>query len=180
MKKTLPSMEEALRILRTTHTKRMPRNPPTASRRVLPMVKALEAKFSAADNGLARLKERWPEVVGETLGRLSEPTRIIRVGPRPGILEIRVASAHAPMVQHQAPLLIERLNLFLGAGHIERIRLVQGVIKAPQPSKAAPARLRPLGAREELDLVQSLADVPEGKLKQALLKLGRSVLRHDK
>lgn len=173
-------MEEAVRILRTTHTKRAPKNPPTASRRVQPLVKAFETKFAAADNGLMRLKERWPEVVGETMSRISEPARIVRVGAKPGILEIRVASAHAPLVQHQAPLLIERLNLFLGAGQIERIRLVQGVVNAPTPSKQAPVRMRPLGAREELDLVQSLSDVPEGKLKQALLKLGRSVLRQGK
>lgn len=180
MKRSLPSMEEAVRILRTTHTKRVPKNPPTASRRVQPMIKALEAKFSAADNGLARLKERWPDVVGETLGRISEPVRIVRVSARPGILEIRVASAHATMIQHQTPLLIERLNLFMGAGHIERIRLVQGVVATSSGPKAAPVRLRPLGAREELDLVQSLADIPEGKVKQALLKLGRSVMRQAK
>ena len=49
-------------------------------------------------------------------------------------------------------------------------------------SAAAPPRPRrkpPLDAAKERDLASGLADQPDGPLKDALLKLGRGVLRNE-
>ena len=54
----------------------------------------------------------------------------------------------------------------------------QGPVKVQAaPVAARPRRKPPLDAAQERDLADSLADQPEGGLKDALLKLGRGVLR---
>lgn len=184
MKRPLPSIEESIRILRTTHTKRAPRAGPSVKKQVQPLLKSLEAKFAAADDGAGRLQARWPEIVGDSLSKLCEPVRIIkgraRDGkPAGGALEIRVGGAYAPLIQHQSATLIDRINLFLGAGAIARLRLVQGPLTQPARTPPPP-RPQPLTAADELRLQQAVADIGDGKLKNALLRLGRAVVQREK
>jgi hypothetical protein len=71
------------------------------------------------------------------------------------------------------------VNLFLGAGAVERLRIVQGPLRG-RPTVPAPERPRsraPLDAASEQELARGLADVPEGPLKTALVRLGREVMR---
>jgi hypothetical protein len=89
----------------------------------------------------------------------------------------------AALVQHQAPEIMERVNLFLGPGTVTRLRISQGAVRqaAAAAGGATPAKTRrrtgPLDAAEEAKLAAGLADIPDGPLKQSLLKLGRGVLR---
>lgn len=179
MKRSLPSIEESLRILRTTHTKRAPRAGPPVQKQVQPLLKSLQAKFEANDDGAGRLKTRWVEIVGEQLSKLCEPVRIIRGKARPGTLEIRVGGAYAPLIQHQSQVLIDRANLYLGAGTVDRLRIVQAPLTAP-PRTAPVQRPRPLNAAEELRLRESLENISDPKLKENLLRLGRAVLQKQK
>ncbi len=185
MKRPLPSFEESVRILRTTHTKRAPRPAPPVQKQVQPLLKSLEEKFAASDDGSGRLKDRWPEIVGAELSRLCEPVRIIkgRGGPKGvhqgGTLEIRTAGSYAPLIQHQSAALLERLNLFLGAGAIARLRIVQGPLTLPA-RKHAPPRPQPLSATDELRLLETVADVGDARLKNALLRLGRAVVKRSR
>ncbi|HZC16969.1 MAG TPA: DUF721 domain-containing protein, partial [Caulobacteraceae bacterium] len=68
-------------------------------------------------------------------------------------------------------------------GSVERLRIVQGVVKrAAVASPAAQAyrrRAQPLDAGLEAELVASVARAPEGPLKTALIRLGREVLRRE-
>ena len=179
MKRSLPSLEESVRILRTTHTKRAPRAGPPVQKQVQPLLKSLQARFEANDDGSGRLKTRWNEVVGEQLSRLCEPVRIIKGKGKPGTLEIRVAGAYAPLIQHQSQVVIDRVNLYLGTGTVDRLRLIQGPLSV-QPKAAQPARPKPLNAAEELRLRESLGDVSNDRLRETLLKLGRAVLQKSK
>ena len=179
MKRSLPSLEESVRILRTTHTKRAPRAGPPVQKQVQPLLKSLQARFEANDDGAGRLKTRWNEVVGEQLSRLCEPVRIIKGKGRPGTLEIRVAGAYAPLIQHQSQVVIDRINLYLGSGTIDRLRLIQGPLSV-KPGAPQPVRPKPLNAAEELRLRESVSDVGDEKLREALLKLGRGVLQKSK
>ncbi len=89
----------------------------------------------------------------------------------------------ATLIQHQAPDIVARVNLFLGAGSVTRLRIVQGPLRgaAGRDKPAAPAARRraksPLDATAESALSQSLAAFPEGPLKAALARLGREVMR---
>jgi len=179
MKRPLPSLEDSLRILRTTRTKRMPKAPPPVTRQVQPLLKSLQARFEQMDDGSGKLKNRWTEIAGESLAKLCEPVRIIKGRAHgSGALEIRVMGAYAPLVQHKSAELIDRINLFLGAKTIDKLRLIQGPL-TQAPKKPQSARPKPLSAQEELALQQSLSDVADEKLKKSLLALGRSILRRE-
>jgi hypothetical protein len=144
----------------------------------------LDARFGKGDEGL---KARWREVVGEALARRTEPVRLSR--PRtsgPAALELRVEGAAATLIQHQAPDIIARVNLYLGAGTIDRVRIVQGPLRGGPQRKAIsrprPRMLRdqPLDAAAEQALAQDLRGLPEGALKTALTHLGRVMARRGR
>ncbi len=59
---------------------------------------------------------RWPEIVGPRHARVCAP-EAIRFPPgekSEGILQLVVAPAHAPIIQHVIPEIIERVNRFFG------------------------------------------------------------------
>lgn len=183
MKRRLPSSQETLRILAERRTRPARKPPPPAGRSLAKYVKQLEERFGPGAGGL---QARWREVVGETLARRTEPVKLVK--PRNGsgaTLELRVDGPAATLIQHQAPEILARVNLYLGAGTVGRLRIVQGPVRpsaaTPSPAAAAKARRRPLGpldAAQEAELAASLAEAPDTPLKASLLKLGRQVLRH--
>lgn len=203
MKRQLPSLEDSMRILQTTHTLRTPKPPPPINRRISPIIKQLSTRFSAVDTGIGSLKLRWVEIVGAALARLCEPIKIIKgiqskakpsdasaqasaqasgqatgqasSAKSGGILEIRCEGVYAPLLQHQSELILGRVNLFLGTGSVKKLRLIQGRINQNDEKKPPPSR-QPLNAQDDLQLQQSLNDVDDERLKQTLLKLGRSIL----
>ncbi len=89
------------------------------------------------------------------------------------------------LIQHQAPDIIERANLFLGAGAVTGLRIVQRPLSKtarvkPTTSAANRRHKPPLDAAEEARLTADLAAFKDGPLKQALQRLGREVLRGSK
>lgn len=183
MARSLPSARDVAYILSTKRTRPPGRPPPAAARSLAKTLKALDARFG---HGIDGLKSRWTEIVGQALAKRTEPNKLIT--PRGGggaALELRVAGASATLVQHQAPDIIARVNLFLGPGAVATLRIVQGPLRglpAKDAAVAAAARRRPKGpldAAAEQQLAQELADFPEGRLKQALARLGREVLRAE-
>ncbi|KAK0349906.1 hypothetical protein LTR94_031180, partial [Friedmanniomyces endolithicus] len=93
-----------------------------------------------------------------------------------GVLELRVAGAAALLVQHQSEEILSRVNLFLGAGTVDRLRIAQGPVKPlAQAEVAKPRRIvqaPPLPAGAQAELNASIASAPE-ELREALAKLGR-------
>lgn len=176
MRRPLPTSEEALAILRSKRTKPQRRPPPPAGKNLAPLLKSLEQQFG---QGPAAIQARWREIVGDTLARRTEPVRIIKGrNGEGGALELRVDGPVASLIQHQAPQITARLDMLLGKGVVTRLRIVQGPVKAPAaPAAQRPRRKPPLDAALEKQLSDSLAEQPEGGLKDALLKLGRGVLR---
>jgi hypothetical protein len=181
MARPLPSAQEALRILAARRTRPVGRPPPPAGRALTGALKVLDAKFGQGVDGL---KARWTEIVGANLARRTEPTKL--VAPRGGggaSLEIRVDGPSATLIQHQAVNILERVNLFLGAGAVVRLRIIQGPLRGLPPRTASPLSRRrakgPLDAAAEQGLADSLVDFPDGPLKSALVRLGREVLRSE-
>ena len=180
MPRRLPSPDEALAILGRKRTRPLRRGPPPAGRALRPFLKALDERFGS---GPGALQARWREIAGDRIAAVSEPVKLTKPrGGGAGILELRVQGPSATLVQHQAPEILGRVNLFLGAGAVDRLRIVQGPVRTtaigPTPAQAAKARRRqtPLDAGAEARLAKDVADAPDG-LREALLKLGRAVER---
>jgi hypothetical protein len=86
---------------------------------------------------------RWAEIVGARYASVSSPESI-RFPPgkkAEGVLTVAVKGAHAPMMQHIAPEIVERVNRFFGYAAVARLVLKQGNV-APRPSRVAPPSLR--------------------------------------
>lgn len=179
MRRPLPTPEEAIAILRSKRTKPQRRPPPPAGKNLAPLLKDLEDRFG---KGPAALQARWKEIVGDTLARRTEPVRIIKGrNGEGGALELRVDGPVASLIQHQAPQITARLDMLLGKGVVTRLRIVQGPVTAPAAAPSTRLRRKPpLDAALEKQLADSLAEQPDGALKQALLKLGRGVLSSER
>ncbi len=181
MPRRLPTACESARILAAKRTRPPGRPPATAGGALNKTIKALDARFG---QGASALQARWTEIVGGAMARRTEPTKLTQ--PRAGggaSLELRVEGASATIVQHQAPDILARVNLFLGAGAVARLRIVQGPLRGLAnrgPKEFSMRRRRakgPLDAAAEQALADSLATLPDGGLKLALERLGREVLR---
>lgn len=118
---------------------------------------------------------RWPEIVGLSHARVCAPESI-RFPPgekSDGILQLVVVPAHAPIISHVIPEIIERVNRFFGYKAIARVKLRQGAVKPPPAREAptAPPSLRPI----PLELGESLRDIGDPELRTVLESLARSL-----
>ncbi len=119
---------------------------------------------------LARLKSEWASIIGPELAASTWPEALAR----DGALRLRVAPVKALELQHRAPLVIERVNLFFGREAVNRLTLMQGPLPLPAPARPAPAR--PLGPHETAALDRQLAEIADPELRAALARLGRRVI----
>ena len=115
---------------------------------------------------------RWPEIVGAKLAGASIPESIrFPVGKKQdGVLTLTVRGAHAPMMQHIAPEIIERVNRFFGYAAIVKVAIRQGEVAAPLPRKAPPS-IRPV----PVDLGMSLKGIADPELRAVLESLAAGV-----
>jgi hypothetical protein len=118
---------------------------------------------------------RWPEIVGETHARVCEPESI-RFPPGEksnGILQLVVIPAHAPLIQHVIPEIIERVNRFFGYKAVVRVKLRQGAVQPPRDESRAkaPPSLKPI----PMELGDSLRDIGDPELRTVLESLARSL-----
>jgi hypothetical protein len=160
----------------------MPPPPPIAGRSLVKTLQALETRFG---QGADALQARWREIVGAELARRTEPTKLVKSRLGGATLELRVEGPSAAIIQHRASDILERVNLFLGAGAATKLRIVQGPLRSLAKRGGAVMadrkRLRaPLDAAAEQALAESLAGFAEGSLKDALSRLGREVMRATK
>lgn len=111
---------------------------------------------------------RWPEIVGERYAKASCPESIKFPAGRKssGALTLMVDGAHAPLIQHLAPMIIERVNRFFGYAAINRIVFRQGKRPAPEPKVERPP-LRPVPK----ELGEGLREVSDPELRACLESL---------
>ena len=124
---------------------------------------------------------RWPEIVGERHARICQP-EAIRFPPgekSDGILQLLVVPAHAPLIQHVIPEIIERVNRFFGYKAVAKVKLRQGAVQPPpasdeprpQIASGGPPSLRPI----PIELGDSLRDIGDPELRTVLESLARSL-----
>ena len=118
---------------------------------------------------LVRIKADWAAIVGPEWAEVSWPATL----GRDGVLKLRVRPGAALELQHRAPLIIERINLFFGRAVVTRLALVQG------PLPLASGSIRPvipsLSDGEAKALDQKLSAIADPDLRAALAQLGKAV-----
>jgi hypothetical protein len=116
---------------------------------------------------------RWPEIVGERYAKVSSPESIRFPAGRKtaGVLTLLVEGAHAPLIQHLTPMIVDRVNRFFGYAAINRIVFRQG--KPP----AAPARLqRPQLRAVPKELGEGLREIADPELRACLESLAAQIV----
>ncbi|TCJ37201.1 DUF721 domain-containing protein [Parafrankia sp. BMG5.11] len=118
---------------------------------------------------------RWPEIVGEHHAKVCSP-EAIRFAPgekADGILQLVVLPAHAPLIQHVIPEIIERVNRFFGYKAVARVKLRQGSVNPPRGEApvGGPPSLKPI----PIELGDSLRDIGDPELRAVLESLARSL-----
>lgn len=127
----------------------------------------------------------WPEIVGERLAAHTEPLRIewprgarsiAGERPEPATLVVRVAGAFALELQHSAPIVLERVNMYFGWRCVGRLVLRQGPIRprgATKPKRATP------DAGQAARVRATVAGVADDRLRDALTRLGDAVVSEE-
>ncbi len=102
---------------------------------------------------------RWREIAGDRYAGVSAPESLrFPQGRRgEGVLTLVVDGAHATMMQHVAPAIIERVNRFFGYPAVARLAIRQGKVEPRPAAKMPPPSLRPLPA-ELGDSLRTIAD----------------------
>ena len=119
---------------------------------------------------------RWKEIVGARYAAVSAPESI-RFPPGKksgGTLTLVVEGAHAPMMQHVAPAIQERVNQFFGYEAVARLAIRQGLVQVEKrKSRLAPPSLRPVTI--PVDMKESLRDIADPELRLCLESLARGL-----
>ncbi|MFZ1742857.1 MAG: DciA family protein [Pontixanthobacter sp.] len=118
---------------------------------------------------------RWHEIVGEHHAKVCAP-EAIRFPPgdkENGILQLVVLPAHAPLIQHVIPEIMDRVNRFFGYKAVSRVKIRQGAVKPPADNRPAssPPSLKPI----PMELGDSLRDIGDPELRTVLESLARSL-----
>lgn len=166
-------------------------NPPKKFRRTTAIgayvAKVAGAAFEKHGFPSADLLADWPEIIGAEFAGITAPERLVwprgvepdREHDRAPVgfknarraaatLVLRVEGPRAVEIQHVAPQLLERINVYFGYRAISELRLVQGPVKRqrreqPEPPRR-PDKPAPLGA-----------DIDDEGLRTALARLRSSV-----
>ena len=99
----------------------------------------------------------WPDIVGPELARATVPRRLSA-----GTLTVACVGPVAMELQHQAPVVIARINGVCGAGVVSRLKMLQDITLRPAPP---PPRPRPVPEPV------AIGDMPDGPLRDALSRL---------
>ena len=127
----------------------------------------------------AEIIARWADIVGAEIAAHSEPLKINwpRQGneesPEPATLVLRVEGPAAIEIQHLSAVILERVNRFFGWRAIGRLALRQAPLKRTA-SKTVPP---PPDPAETARIAESLPQVEDEDLRQALARLGAALKR---
>jgi hypothetical protein len=152
--------------------------------------KAVGETFRRQGFASAELVTRWTEIVGAEIAARSEPIKIQWTRPvspsrsapasgaasgwgqEPGTLVLRVDGPAAIEIQHLTGVICERVNQFLGWRAVARIALRQA------PLRRVAAKANRIGdPAAAARLAETLTDVEDDDLRQALARLGAAVKR---
>ena len=124
----------------------------------------------------ASVVSRWAEIVGERYAKVSSPESIrFPAGKKSsGVLSVVVQGAHAPLMQHLAPVIIERVNRFFGYHAVAKLAFRQGA-PLPREKRTRRPELRPVAN----ELGQGLREVADPELRACLEALAARIEASD-
>jgi len=119
----------------------------------------------------------WKDIVGEKLARFSYPIKVAHVrGVAAGTLHLRVANGAAAATIHpQIPIILDRINQFIGYTAVQNITVSQGPVRVPSQRRRSP--MKPLTPAQIAIVQRRVETVQLPDLQTALARLGEAVMR---
>lgn len=161
----------------TAETKRRYGRPTTIGA-VLPRATATALGNRGFANG--SVINRWAAIVGDDLASVATPLEVKFPRHRndQATLVLQVSSgAAATLLQMKAPLIIARVNGFLGHATISRVQAQQGPL--PQKRARAAAAEVVLSPEDEQKVLRATTHISSPDIKAALIQLGFAIARRN-
>ena len=155
----------------------------------LPALTKMAFRNTVGGRGFAEagLITEWRAIVGPEVARMSRPVQLAfpRGERKGGVITIQCSGAAALELQHLKPQILDRINTHFGYAAVTEIRFRQGSITGSllegtsgKPRRRAAARdSKPPSAAEQAEVAAALETVPEGEIKERLLRLGLAMRR---
>ena len=171
---TPPERAKVERYLEARRARPQARPLPSAGLAVNRVMRPLAGKGRKRGSSALALADIWPDIMGPRWSKISAPVRFRAANGRRTLVISAPGPAASLILAASGPIL-ERLNAHLGAGSVSAIQVVQA------KPKAAAETVRPkrgLTPSEEASLHEGLTQVRGDRLKAALERLGREVIRN--
>lgn len=140
---------------------------PSASTATNRVMRRLSKQFGPGANAL---QSHWPQIIGEKWAKVSRPAHVR--GSKDGkTLTIIAQGPAATLIQANSGQLLDKINQFLGAGAISKLRVQQGQIQ-----KQAEPHANKTNDQDASHLRSTLAQPASNALEEALNQLGRKIL----
>ena len=147
---------------------------PSAGLAVNRVMKPLGGKGKRRGSSALALASIWPEIMGPRWSKISAPVRFR--GSKDGrTLVITAPGQVSALMTAASGQILERINTHYGHDYVQALQFVQGKPTAP----VQPAVKRGLTPGEEARLQSGLDGLKNTRLRDALERLGREVMRKD-
>jgi hypothetical protein len=143
------------------------------------MPQIIEEALAARGLSEASLVADWPAIVGDSIARYARPIQLQwppRAAKRdpdapvaPSTLVLRVDGAFALEAQHNAAIIVARVNAHLGWRCVEKVAFRQGPLPPPKEKRRLPVAP---SAEAEAEARGASSSVEDEDLRAALTRLG--------
>ena len=122
-----------------------------------------------------RIISNWADIVGVELSKVSAPTNITYKGKERtnGTLHISVVGAYATEMSYQSGIIAEKVNSFIGYGAVADIKLKHDFVIKDETEQDTEIEIK----NDSEELKKMLSSVDDEKLKDALHRLGRHIVK---
>ena len=156
------------------------RNSPTRLSAELPGLTRTAFRNTLGGRGFAEagLITEWAAVVGADIARMSRPIQLTfpRGERKGGVLTIACGGSAALELQHLKPQILDRVNTHFGYGAVSEIRFKQGEVVRRTPRRAESHKPT---ETETAAVAASVSSMPEGAVKDSLMRLGLAMRRNS-
>ena len=118
----------------------------------------------------------WEEIVTPKLAKEIVPQKLTfpRGKRSGGTLRIQAPTPLATELQHEEPILLERINSFFGYKAVEKITIIHGNSVDSLPSHQLP-KIRPLTLETAQKIESMTSNIQHDELRKALTALGKTL-----
>lgn len=163
------------RYLETQRARPQARPLPSASMALNRIMRPLASKSAKRGGSAKALLSVWSDIMGPRWSKISTPIRF-RTRGHDRTLVISAPGAAASLIQAASGQILDRINAHIGEPTVTQLQIIQS---APPHSPEIARPKRGLTPSEEAELREGLTHVDNKRLRIALERLGREIIRNQ-